>query len=463
METPTELMAHTMPVLPGRGISHIRVIGLFGQYNYDLEYRLGSGYASKALLLYGDNGSGKTTILRILFHLLNHIDSKGHKTEVAKTRFKEFAIEFSDGTDVVASRTDLRETQYRLTVRREGREVASSIYPSRPLPQLAGVSPEQALELARQKDPDEAGHKQVLASLEQLQLGLIYLTDDRKVLSTASEGTEVISTAREFRIRDTIYLNTVFGNAEPAENRDVTRAVEQISSWATRQAFKGSTQGEEDVNTVYGSVIQRLATSTPPTNISLEDIVVRLRKQASRAVEFVRFGLTKPVQVTPIIDAVLSAPTEYRLPALSILEPYVASLEKRLDALDPIRLQLASFVDLTNSFFGKSKTLYLNVNDGMRIVAANGDQLKPDVLSSGEGQLLYLLASIVVAKERAHLFLIDEPEISLNVRWQRKLVQALLDLTSDAMVQFVLATHSIELLTRFDDCVLQLDHRPDLL
>jgi ABC-type glutathione transport system ATPase component len=79
------------------------------------------------------------------------------------------------------------------------------------------------------------------------------------------------------------------------------------------------------------------------------------------------------------------------------------------------------------------------------------------MLSSGEGQLLFLLASTIVARERSSLFMIDEPELSLNVAWQRQLVKSLLELTRDSSVQFVLATHSIELLTRYSEFVLDLE------
>ena len=54
------------------------------------------------------------------------------------------------------------------------------------------------------------------------------------------------------------------------------------------------------------------------------------------------------------------------------------------------------------------------------------------------------------------IIIIDEPEISLNVKWQRSLVQTLLDCVEGRAVQFILATHSIELLTHHKDHVLQL-------
>ena len=50
----------------------------------------------------------------------------------------------------------------------------------------------------------------------------------------------------------------------------------------------------------------------------------------------------------------------------------------------------------------------------------------------------------------------DEPEISLNVKWQRRLVRALLDCIRGSRVQLVFATHSIELLAQHKTNVIKL-------
>ncbi len=51
-------------------------------------------------------------------------------------------------------------------------------------------------------------------------------------------------------------------------------------------------------------------------------------------------------------------------------------------------------------------------------------------------------------------------EISLNIKWQRKLVDSLLSLAEDSDVQFVMATHLVELLTRHKESVVRLEDRP---
>jgi energy-coupling factor transporter ATP-binding protein EcfA2 len=78
------------------------------------------------------------------------------------------------------------------------------------------------------------------------------------------------------------------------------------------------------------------------------------------------------------------------------------------------------------------------------------------MLSSGEKQLLLLLCDTIAAREQPSIFIIDEPEISLNVKWQRRLITLLQDCIKGSRVQFFLATHSLELLTGHKEFVVKL-------
>lgn len=53
--------------------------------------------------------------------------------------------------------------------------------------------------------------------------------------------------------------------------------------------------------------------------------------------------------------------------------------------------------------------------------------------------------------------MIDEPEISLNIKWQRRLVQSLLDIAKGANTQFIFASHSMELLAQHRERVVRLE------
>jgi len=103
-------------------IRRIRIERLFGYLTYVLppEDRSSVDF-NRLMILYGDNGSGKTTILTLLFCLLSPVRERGEKTYIARTPFKRFEIEFDDGTTVAATKeTDRLVGSYTVTVDQSG-------------------------------------------------------------------------------------------------------------------------------------------------------------------------------------------------------------------------------------------------------------------------------------------------------------------------------------------------------
>ncbi|CAG9243848.1 AAA family ATPase [Paraburkholderia caribensis] len=84
-------------------------------------------------------------------------------------------------------------------------------------------------------------------------------------------------------------------------------------------------------------------------------------------------------------------------------------------------------------------------------------------LSSGEQQILTMVIKIVAKVQRDMTVLLDEPEISLHVAWQRQLPQILREFSRRLGCSFVVATHSpvvIASATDLDDhCFVMRDRR----
>ena len=65
-------------------------------------------------------------------------------------------------------------------------------------------------------------------------------------------------------------------------------------------------------------------------------------------------------------------------------------------------------------------------------------------LSSGEKQLLIILLTVLVQDNKPSILLMDEPEISLHIEWQRKLIRYIRELNPN--VQVIIATHSPDII-----------------
>ena len=121
----------------------------------------------------------------------------------------------------------------------------------------------------------------------------------------------------------------------------------------------------------------------------------------------------------------------------------------RLDALQDVQKIIDNFVSILSDFFAR-KYVELDVRSELNIITDNGKHVSTEYLSSGEKQLLLLLCNAIIARNNGTIFIIDEPEISLNIKWQRKLIDALLTCLEGVDSQIILATHSIEILSKYD-------------
>lgn len=81
-----------------------------------------------------------------------------------------------------------------------------------------------------------------------------------------------------------------------------------------------------------------------------------------------------------------------------------------------------------------------------------GEKLSPYKLSSGEKQMLIILLTALVQSHEPCVMLMDEPEISLHIDWQKRLIGLVRDLNPNA--QIILTTHSpAVIMDGWMDCV----------
>ena len=121
-----------------------------------------------------------------------------------------------------------------------------------------------------------------------------------------------------------------------------------------------------------------------------------------------------------------------------------------------IRQHRNSYLQSVNAFMRDSgKEILLNNIGELRFRVDNEEQERHiDTLSSGEIQLVVILTHLYFNREveKANVFIIDEPELSLHVQWQEKFIDSILEASTER--QFILATHSPSIiLEKTDRCV----------
>lgn len=101
--------------------------------------------------------------------------------------------------------------------------------------------------------------------------------------------------------------------------------------------------------------------------------------------------------------------------------------------------------EIANEMFAPNKSFNDVNGEVFFTLTTDGDKkISLDRLSSGEKQLLILLFSTVTWNNEECIVFWDEPEVSLHIEWQRKLIRLMREL--NPKMQLVLATHSPSIL-----------------
>lgn len=111
--------------------------------------------------------------------------------------------------------------------------------------------------------------------------------------------------------------------------------------------------------------------------------------------------------------------------------------KEKLDEINHLKNLMINFVNEAFEKTGKR----LDPNQGkLTFKFQNGHIIYSDALSAGEKQFLIIMLTVLLEREREFIVFLDEPEISLHIEWQYRLIDMLTRLNPNA--QFFLTTHS---------------------
>ena len=430
-------------------ISKIVVEELFGKFNYvipidekkDIDF-------SKLLILYGLNGSGKTTLLHMIFHLLSPEGNKHHRSYLGDIKFKKFVIKFMDGREVSIEREKCSDGGFLMYIKNKDIIINKHDFAQFKI-----------------KNEEMKEYNRFIEDLKDLNINSYFLTDYRDFLSdfiTEDDKRIYSSISRSIASFEGDYVVR-----ERFEDEKITRkeilitllknAIKRVEKWVRLKVRRDSRRGDFSLNRIYFTVLKKLATSEKEEELKQEEwdkLVLDLEVLERNLPRYSSLKFLTPIKIKGLKDIIENASKERRKSIHTLLKPYIDGLKAKIDALEKILGLTEKFVKNINFFF-HYKTLEFDYMEGINI-KSDSSKLKIDLLSSGEKQLLLLFCNLLPARDKTSIFIIDEPEISLNVEWQRELIHALLELTEESKIQFIFATHSIELTTQYEENVVDL-------
>jgi energy-coupling factor transporter ATP-binding protein EcfA2 len=427
-------------------IKKIFVEDLFGYYTYTIPST--SQNVSSFIIIYGDNGSGKTTLLDLLFHLLATEDNAGHKSSIGRIKFKQFGVTLENNVEILASRTEASLGTYDLVVRINSKDYLRVT--------LKYSLEDEAVKIKNQSENDQKNFNEILRYIDSLGISIYLLNDKRDVTNSRyNNGPENIITRTEVSGKR-IYFGA---DTKKEKLENVELAVKGLEAWIRKQVFTGARKGEQDNNAIYTDIVKRIHKSKVTASDlkkKTDILIANLEEIRIRSINYYKYGLISKVETKEIENILENSKSQKAQVIYNVIEPFAEGLKARLDSLQNIHDFIYSFLKSINSYFTNKKIDYSMANGLLVKYEKTNEEIDLKFLSSGERQLILLLCHIITTSEQATIFIIDEPEISLNVQWQRKLGDTLLEFSKGKNMQFILATHSIELLTNHNTSVSRL-------
>lgn len=118
------------------------------------------------------------------------------------------------------------------------------------------------------------------------------------------------------------------------------------------------------------------------------------------------------------------------------------------------------FLETLNEFLKKGsvdeKQFFIDENSELCLKSKYDENISIKQLSSGERQLVILFTHLIFMLDRHDeaIFIVDEPELSLHMLWQKLYIDKIREVAPN--VQIVFATHSPEIISHYSDKLVEL-------
>ena len=420
-------------------LQRIVVDGLFGTYNHDINLNL----HDRVTLLHGPNGVGKTVILEMVRALL------GGRFDYFRTiPFSQFSLSFHDGSIIeltVRHEADSDERPYVLTLTRNGtREsavldhplgasfIATRVEYLRPHASIANtwIDMRDGEILASSEVISRYAH--VFSSHDDRDDG--YLDWFRSFLQNAN--VHFIEAQRLVRMdSDPSPGHRFVGRSRRVHARMISTVVEFSRDFSERLAKTMAQYGRKS-QALDQSFPQRLM--EPVHNLEVQDLQERMSKLDEMTSDYKNMGI---LDKTPTHPFPVSSLGDIDSTQARVMTLYVQDTEQKLQALEDLATRTRLLLENVNQKY-RHKSIELDREQGLVATSVSGQTMALSSLSSGEQQELVLQYDLLFRVPSNTIVLIDEPELSLHVAWQKKFLPDLLTIVQLSTFDALVATHS---------------------
>ncbi|MDW8234316.1 MAG: AAA family ATPase [Roseiflexaceae bacterium] len=421
-------------------VTRIRVVNLFGRYTHDVQLRTDD----RVTIIHGPNGVGKTVLLRLTEALLS-----GKMFTLVKTPFQTFEVTLSDGSVLGIERDTLFDEQTaknrspaRCYLRRDERETSHELQVNDISIRRLASRIEQALPWLIRVDEDsflDRRSGEMLTSAEILEQFADFLPSRSRKHESVSEPDWMRDIRNSVRVH-LIEAQRLLRFSEQrrwGEEFGYTATVKTYAQDLQKRIAETLAKYAKESQALDQSFPQRLL-QNPIQTLSTPELKTRMQDLEEKRQRLKRIGLIDEDPTYPFDITTLEMLDETRRAVMTL---YVQDTEHKLGVLDDLANRIEILLGTINKKF-THKSIVIDKQKGFIAKTDQDRLLELDALSSGEQHELVLLYDLLFRVQPNTLVLIDEPELSLHVTWQKSFVTDLLEIVSIAGYDVVLATHS---------------------
>lgn len=427
-------------------VKSVKIKNLFDIFDYNIEYPLDES----VLIITGPNGFGKTQILNILYHLFNR-----KFLFFQNLVFDKIAICFSNDVSIEILKN----------IQKDKNEVLFNFYERKKKIETIGYTTnidknlfrklENYLPIRRIDTDSWIDHEtdKVLSLDEVINKYADNLPNNIKsefLNIQTKEANGILDSINVHLIREQRLFKKVNSSERDFRRgaRDQTIMVETIESYSNelRDLISEQTQKSFVISqNLDSSYPNRLISETK--KLRKEEYDKRFANLKEKQDKLMKIGLYENTQED----------LEYSKDDAKALLVYLNDLEKKLAVFDNLLEKLELFTNILNERRFTYKSININREKGFFFKTTKDKELKLNQLSSGEQHEVVLLYELIFKTKRNMLVLIDEPEISLHVTWQKEFIADILRIIKIQNFQVLIATHSPSIINDRWDLVYNLE------
>lgn len=426
-----------------RKIENISAKGIIGLYDYNINFTDGN---SELKAIYSENGCGKTNLLRLI-----HCVTSGSSVELQKIfsiPFKELEIKAS-GKRILFTRGINKSIDLNIYD-----ESGESIF-------FKDLNPGDLKSISDPELGDEIQDK-----YRDISLNVCNYTGNAVYLGTNRLNDLDFPASRIARIKWRMGGRNESGEEYDPADIVINSVIDELSNSLIRNAQRMTISSR---GRIYSQIVKNMFndnnngdgvnTSVEARNSILEKIKeIDNLEYKNLVAEYELTNFSEYKSIKGMVSDPSRADAEQFLHLYPILMPYFDSIAEKIQIVSPAARLIGAFIESINTMF-RDKEIEYSMQRGFRvrsnIVSEEGEDgiyVNPRMLSSGEKHIIFLLAKVIISATRGDsLLIIDEPEISLGIQWQRLFVKYVQECAYESNLQIVMATHSPLILEDYDD------------